>query len=309
MTTLTEVTRAFRAMNTDVNAAVCAPAADTARAAAALAAVETFFRGAEARLSRFLPDSELSALNRAGRRPFPASTELYDVVAAALDFAARTGGRFDPAILPGLVAAGYDRSFETLASRPAAPPAPARQATWREVKLDPRQRTITLPADGALDLGGIGKGWTADRAAAGLRRFTGFVIDAGGDIVADGVQAEGSPWTIGVADPFDGGRDLGVLALHGGAVCTSSTLKRSWQSGGGAAHHIIDPRTGRPAFSGVVAATVRADTAAAAEVLAKTAVIMGERDALSFINGWPGAAGLLVLENGAVRYTNGFRFA
>ncbi len=309
MTTGTEVTRVFRAMNTDISTVVCARVEDAAEAAAALESVESTFRCAEARLSRFQPDSELSALNRCGGRPFSASRELYDLVAVAVNFARRTGGRFDPAVLPGLVAAGYDRSFETLAPRRETAPLLVKRRTWREVRLDYDRRCITLPRHGSIDLGGIGKGWTADHAAATLGHFLGFIIDAGGDIVAGGTQASGEPWTIGIADPFDADRDLAVLSLTEGAVCTSSTRKRRWPCGNGEAHHIINPRTGHPARSGVAAATVLADDAATAEVLAKTAIILGEKSALEFIGGWPGAAVCLVLDDGEVRYTDGFTFA
>lgn len=302
---LTEITREFRAMNTQVNAAVCAPPSDREQAAAALAGVESVFRDAEARFSRFLPESELSALNDNAGRPFGVSAELYDIVAAAVDYAGQTGGRFDPAVLPDLVAAGYDRSFETLSGTyrlAMVLPHPG----WQQIRLDPAARTVTLPEDGMLDLGGIGKGWTADRAAATLKMFPGFIIDAGGDIVTGGTGTDGNPWEIGIADPFDDTRDLAVISVTDGAVCTSSTRKRRWGAG---AHHIIDPRTGRPAHSGVAAATVRAKDAATAEVLAKAAVVAGPDEALALVSTRPATGVFLVLEDGTTRYSHGFAFA
>jgi thiamine biosynthesis lipoprotein len=308
MTGLIEISRTFRAMNTRVTAAVCVSRGHTAEAKAALEKVEATFRAAESRFSRFLPESELSTLNNAAGRPFRASRELFDLVAAALRYAGRTGGRFDLAILPDLVAAGYDRSFERLSNKPR-PEAAAPRRVWSQIALDRANRTITLPEGGALDLGGIGKGWTDDRTAEVLRRFPGFIIDAGGDIVTGGTQADGSPWEIGIADPFDESRDLAALAVSGGAVCTSSTRKRRWESGSGTAHHIIDPATGQPAAAGVVSATVRAESAAEAEVLAKVAVIAGAEEAFSLIAKWPATGGFLVLEDGTTRYSDGFPFA
>jgi thiamine biosynthesis lipoprotein len=308
MTDLTEVTRSFAAMNTQVNAAVCTPPSGVAAAEAALDDIVALFRDAEDRFSRFRPESELSRLNRAAGAPFAASPELFDLVTAAVEFAERTGGWFDPTILPDLVAAGYDRSFETLSGgSPCTAPAP--RPNWSAIRLDRAGRIITLPERAALDLGGIGKGWTADRAAALLQGFSGFIVDAGGDIVTHGAQSDGSPRPVGIADPFDDSRDLAVLAMTGGAVCTSSTRRRRWESDGRPSHHIIDPATRRPAASGVVAATVRADDAATAEVLAKVAVILGGRQALTMVSCWPGTAGFLVFEDGTTRYSDGFTFA
>ena len=129
-----------------------------------------------------------------------------------------------------------------------------------------------------------------------MHKFSAYVVDAGGDIVVQGTQGNGRPWTVGVADPFEDEHDLLELEMTGGAVCTSSVLHRQW-TGNVAGHHIIDPRTGVPARSGVVAATVTAATARLAETITKAAIILGAEKGMEFIRRHAAVEGLLVAEN------------
>jgi len=302
-----EYVRQFTAMNTDVEAIVVADAKRQHEAEDALQAVVDTFVTVEKTLSRFRAESELSALNRAAGKPFRASPLLYSVVAEALSVARATGGVFDPTVLRALEAAGYDRSFELLRgqavgpTRRAVPP----RCSWRDVRLERERRLITLPAGCGLDLGGIGKGWTVDRAAALLRAFAAFAVDAGGDIYAAGLQVDGRPWTVGVEDPRAPERDLTVLAVRDGAVATSSVAHRRWRLDGREQHHLIDPRTGRPAESGVLAVTAVAPTVARAETMAKTALLLGPWDGLRLLEGQPDVEGLLVLADGRTVTTGG----
>jgi thiamine biosynthesis lipoprotein len=158
-----------------------------------------------------------------------------------------------------------------------------------------------------LDLGGIAKGWTVDRAAELLRPLGSFAVDAGGDLRAHGVQADGSRWTVGVQDPFQPDRDLLLLAIDDCAVVTSSTLRRRWRMGSAEHHHLIDPRTGVPAASGVAAVSVVATSAAWAEVLAKAALLLGREQGLAFIDAQPNMEAVLVLTDRTFIMTDGLR--
>ncbi len=271
--------RAFRAMGTDWYVA-----ADGAPPRV-LAAVERIVRDEERRFSRFRPDSALSALNRDRvlREPVVAG-----VVREALRFHRRTRGAFDPAIGAALIAAGYDRSFESLtpcadADGDAAGSAPSSCATGdpRRPTIDVRRDTVRLRGEGFVDLSGIVKGWTVDRVAAHLRGAgaTAAIVDGGGDIRVDGpcgAPGDGSArWPIGVGDGL-------VAWLAGGAVATSSTLHRRWAvpgaaPGGGWAHHIIAPDRGAPAIAAARTATVVAADATTADVLATTLLVDLER--------------------------------
>lgn len=303
---LIEIEHAFRAMNTLVRLVVVTRDGSY-EAEATIQRVEALFVETERTLSRFRPESELSQLNQNAGRPFIASPLLFRVVRAALDVARSSGGIFDPTILNALRAAGYDRSFETLSDR-ARPTGRTKRSggtDWRHARLDPSTRTICLPEGVGLDLGGIGKGWAVDRAVEALGMFANFGVDAGGDLFCRGVQADGQPWTVGVEDPLQPEKDLLVLRVENRAVATSTTTRRRWIQDGRARHHLIDPRTGRPADSGVLAASVVAGNVVRAETLAKIALILGPRDGLDLIEEAPDAEGLLVLANGETRRTGG----
>lgn len=308
MALLAEMVRSFRAMNTDVELILCVSGQYQVIGQRALERAQHTFETVEKTLSRFEPESELSRLNVSGGSLFKASLLLFQVVKASLEAARVTGGIFDPTVLPDLLAAGYDRSFEKLprCSDIPRPDIPQTKCNWRDIRLDSESSSISMPEGCAIDLGGIGKGWAVDRAADSLEQFTNYAVDAGGDIRVNGSQANGLPWTIGIADPFIEGHDVTVIELGCGGVCTSTTARRKWESAGKWQHHVIDPRSGEPSQSGVVSATVIADSAATAEVITKASIILGPEDGMKFIESQPGAQGLLVLNDRRLLRSSGF---
>jgi len=287
MSTAQMVERRFRAMNTEIAAWVWSA---SPQAAGGLAGLEDRFSQVEAELSRFRPNSGLSRLNAAaGAGPQKVSPLLMAVLQRALAAAARSDGIYDPTILQAIRAAGYDRSFEQLAGAPSAGPettpaagASGRRGDWRSVQLNRQAGAVTLPAGMGIDLGGIGKGWTVDRAAETAGAWGAALVDAGGDIRATAAPG-GEPWPIGVQDPFNPSADRLVLALGEGAVATSSIGRRRWQRNGQEMHHLIDPRTGAPSRSDLHTATVLAPTAEEAEIAAKVALILGRREGRMYL--------------------------
>jgi thiamine biosynthesis lipoprotein len=251
----------------------------------------------ESAWSRFLPGSDISRVNSSGGRPTVVQPETAEAVALAIEAWAVTGGRFDPTTLPALVAAGYDRSFEHAGrfdDRPEAPrPAPGCAA----IEIDRDQGTLLLPAGIQLDLGGIGKGRAADLIAerllvAGAR---GACVNLGGDVRLAGTPPAGGPWTVGVEHPGTE-QVVATFAVESGAVATSTVTHRRW---GVDAHHLIDPATGRPSTTDLLAVTVVAGTAAWAEVYAKAALLAGSERASEVVTG-AGLTGLMVERDGAV---------
>jgi thiamine biosynthesis lipoprotein len=231
-------------MNTDVTLIVCTQAGKEALAASSLKRIEMIFMVIERTLTRFDPESELSSLNSSAGRKFKASPLLFEVVQAAIQAAKLTGGIFDPTVLPQLQSAGYDCSFDKLEKEKlSAIVDNGRLYSWSDIELSPETFTIRLPEGCTLDLGGIGKGWAADEVSEILDHFSGYVIDAGGDIRLAGRQANGSRWTVGITDPCDENRNVRVLELKEGAICTSTSARRRWQLNGEQQHHLIDPRT------------------------------------------------------------------
>jgi thiamine biosynthesis lipoprotein len=239
------------------------------------------FELAETAMSRFRDTSELTALNRAAGSGTVAepSTRLRRALTAA-DRAHRiTGGRFDPRVLVDLDRLGYRGAAlggSDGQDRDAADdrPSPKRAVVGR-VGRD--GRTIARP----IDLGGIGKGLTLRWAAARLDRMGArdFLLEAGGDIVARGLDPGGVPWQLGVEDPA-GGDDLAVIAVSDLAVATSSVRVNRWSVDGRAVHHLLDPRTGEPADGGLLAVTVVGPDPAWAEVWSKV-LFLGGRDAIA----------------------------
>jgi FAD:protein FMN transferase len=260
------------------------------------AGVRAIFEREERRFSRFRPDSELSDVGRRAGTWTSVSAGFANLLALALDGAERSGGLFDPTILPALILAGYDRDFGELgrgsdrAARLRTVPARPETQTgrWREVRL--RDHRVFLPRGVALDLGGIAKGWTADRALEGVDAWPWAVIDAGGDLRIAGAPPAGS-LDVSVEDPIVPGTEAMRLKLSFGALATSSVTRRTW---GPRLHHIIDPRTGMPAITRVLQATAWAETCAEAEVRATWALLAGP----SVLDEFPA---VVFLEGGEVR--------
>jgi thiamine biosynthesis lipoprotein len=229
-----------------------------------------------ARLSRFLPESELSALNADPRRVVPASALLRGAVRAGLWAAQHSGGLVDPCLLDALEAAGYVRSFEpgpVLLPEPSAEPLrfaaadPARR--WAAIVVDDEAGTIARPPGLRLDLGGSGKGHAADLVSRHFARVGAWVVDCGGDIRIGGRRE------IQIAHPL---RDepAARIELAGGAVATSSIVARAWTGAGGRhRHHLLDPSSGEPVWTGLLSASALAPTTLHAETLAKTALLRG----------------------------------
>jgi thiamine biosynthesis lipoprotein len=259
----------FRALGTDVRVIVSGT-----RARAAVAAARKLILGYHARLSRFLPTSELYALNADPRPVVPASPLLRSAVRAGLWAAQRSDGLVDPCLLDALEAAGYVRSYEPGGATPlpSGPPQPARphpDGRWRAVRVDDAAGTIARPPGLRLDLGGSGKGHVADLVAARLAPFAQWVVDCGGDIRVGGSRE------VEIAHPLRAEPAARVL-VRDGAVATSSVVARAWTTAGGRpAHHLLDPRTGQPAWTGLLTATAFAPTTLEAETLAKVALLRG----------------------------------
>jgi len=287
--------RAFRAMGTDVELLIDSDS--DARSGDGLEAAEREIRRLEGLFSRFLPDSELSVLNRTGA--LVAGPEMAEVVGLALDGRETTGGRFDPTVHDAVVAAGYDRSFDEmdLDAADGPPAAPARCGGG--VSLDRDTGMIALDPGVRLDLGGIAKGYCADHVAGILSAWGSCLVNIGGDLAAHGVPEDGA-WAVAV----ETSEETLSLSLERGAMATSGRDRRRWRRDGAEAHHVIDPRTALPAETDLLRVTVIAGSAAWAEVLATGFLLAGadaaerEADAL-------GVPCVLVPEGGATRRAGG----
>jgi thiamine biosynthesis lipoprotein len=232
----------------------------------------------ESRWSRFRTDSEVSTLNCCAGRPMTVSGDTLALVHHALAAWRLTGGCFDPTVGAALVAHGYDRDYAEVVVRGGTAPEHAEPAPGPAgIALDRAAHTVMLPAGVTFDPGGIGKGLGADLVAAELLAAgaSGALVNLGGDVRALGTPPDPAGWVISLPDPLCPGRELARIALPQGGVATSSRLRRHWSTPRGTAHHLIDPATGRPAETDVVAATVVATEAWRAEALTKLAFLAG----------------------------------
>ncbi len=280
---------------------IVADAARPADAAAAAAMAKRALREWHGRFSRFQADSEVSRLNRDPRAEVPVSPLMRRVIEAALAAARETDGLVDATMADAIERAGYAAHREgdgiplpvalSLAP-PRTPASPSPAARWRAVTVDGRRGTVARPPGIRLDPGGIAKGVFADELAALLEDFDAYAIDCAGDLRVGG--RAGVRRTVAVAGPFDGAT-LHSVSLSAGAVATSGIGRRSWLGvGGRPAHHLLDPASGNPAFTGVVQATALAPTAARAEALAKAALLTGPARACEWLVG----GGVIVLDDG-----------
>ena len=248
-----------------------------------------------ARLTRFSPDSELSALNSSPSTAVAVSPLLRTAVQAGLWAAEATGGLVDPTVLGALEENGYGRSREGAESVPlrdalaAAPPRrPATPSSaWRSITVDASR--VHRPPGLRIDTGGFGKGLAAD---ALLHRLAGRVlVDCGGDMALRGT------WEVHVAHPLTG-ECAHRLLVAGGGVATSALNVRVWRRPDGSyAHHLIDPSTGAPAWTGLISATAVAGSALEAETLSKAALLSGPAGAREVLSRY---GGVIVFDNGDV---------
>ncbi len=275
----------FDAMGSHVRLLVGEPGPGMPPAAAAAEQGRRFVEEFDAALSRFKPESELCRLNADPRQRVPASELLRRAVAAGVFAAERSEGLVDPTLVAEIEGAGYVASragvqglplAEALADAPPRQPAsPRPEQRWRGFEVDDEAGEIVRPPGLRFDTGGTGKGLAADMVAAGLRGYSRFIVDCGGDIRIGGADALVRPYEVYVEHPITGGR-AHVLRLGSGGVATSGINVRIWRDEQGRfAHHLLDPASGEPAWTGLVGATALGDSALEAETLSKAALLSG----------------------------------
>ena len=270
---------------------------------AALDAAQAWTEDFDRRLSRFVAGSELDRLNRDPRAVVPASPLLRAAVGAGVWAAERTRGLVDPTLLDAIERAGYGDSRvgveatplgEALAAAPPRRPAqPHPAALWRSIRVLDAEGAIERPPGVRFDTGGTGKGLCADALLVRLADHGRVGVDCGGDIRIGGAGAAAEPFDVEVRHPLSG--EVAVrLRLAGGAIATSGLDVNVWRRPDGSfAHHLLDPSTGEPAWTGLVGATALAPSALEAETLAKAALLGG-----------PGAARTVLAQHGGVAFAD-----
>jgi thiamine biosynthesis lipoprotein len=260
-------------------------------------------------LSRFDATSALSALNDDPAETVAVTPYVALLVEAAIAAAEATGGLVDPTLIDALEDCGYRSSLvgavpASLAAAVAvaprrAPAAPAREQAWRRISVDRSALTVTRPPGVRIDSGGIGKGLAADLGADRLAGYTSFCVDCGGDLRLGGTEELAR--RVSITHPLTGSEALS-FELSSGGVATSGLGSRIWRRGEDFAHHLIDPATGRPAWTALLQATALAPTALVAETLAKAALLAGPEGARQLL---ADHGGVMVHDSGDVEAVAG----
>ena len=234
--------------------------------------------------SRFLPDSELNRL-QAWRGWLECSDDLVAALQWCIRMHAETQGLFDPSIRTSLEQLGYDRTFAEIVEESirAADP-PDVQPTSGLSGLEVSNNWARLAPGLSIDLGGIGKGLAADLVADELiaAGANSAYVSLGGDIHAAGEPVDEHGWRVPLLHPMTG-EPVDHHALFSGALVMSTVVFRRWKRGDVEHHHIIDPRTGSPAETDLIAVAVADQSAARGEALAKAAIIAGSAEGAALL--------------------------
>ena len=247
--------------------------------------------------NRFDETSEISRLN--ATRAMDMSDDFMALWRAADRAVTLTNGACNPAVLPALLAWGYDRDFSDIDHRDLALSPQVGAAHFEGIHVDEVHGRVELDDGVLLDLGSSAKAWTCDLIADTIAPLSGVAVEIGGDVAVRGASPDGGTWAIGLSDSLlvgPGGPRIGLA--HGG-VATSSRKVRHWRVNGQRVTHVIDPMTGWPVAGELETVTVTAATCLEANAFSTAALVWGHRDALSRISqhGWSARA---VCEDGSV---------
>jgi thiamine biosynthesis lipoprotein len=247
--------------------------------------------------TRFEPSSDISRINAHAGAPVAVSPETVLLVGLAVQARRETAGRFDPSVLPAVLAAGYDRDFAELTETSTGSGEAIPGVGCDGIVMDTAACTVTVPRGYAIDVGGIAKGLAADLLVADLLHSgaIGACVNIGGDLRAEGASPKPGGWIVGVEHPRAQFL-LGCIRIKSGAVATTSRVRRSWGPADARRHHLIDPITGRSANTGVQAVTAVAPEGWRAEAVAKAAFLAGAHSGAALLEEH-GLSGLLIRDD------------
>jgi thiamine biosynthesis lipoprotein len=292
----------FRAMGCQMSAFVDSTSSNSEEQ---LQQVPVWFEAWEQSLSRFRPESELSHVNQQSGNKVTVSKDFWSILEIASQLERKSHGLVTPLVLPALEMAGYSISFDQIfGDSPITAQFPESVTGIQDhLILDPVTQTIQLPFGCRLDFGGIAKGWAAHKTMRRLSAYGPALVNAGGDIAISNSRDQSQAWKIGVLDPFQPERDLGSFEINHCGVATSGKDFRQWKQDGILRHHIIDPRTGFPAETDLLSATIIAPDVIEAEMTAKIIMILGSQVGMDLLDSQPHLTAVLVLEDGKILKT------
>ncbi len=249
-------------------------------------------------------DSEIYQANHSGGQPVTVSEETAEIISFALEMAQRTGGALDPTIYPVLTAWGFTTDSKQVPSQQQIAQL-LEQVGYDRIQINGSE--LTVPDGMELDLGAVGKGYTADLVTEILRRHgvTSALISLGGNIQSIGSRPDGSDWRLGIRAPWESG-NLGVLTVSDAAVVTSGGYENYFDDEQGNIYwHILDPSTGYPADSGLQSVTIVGREGRMCDALSTALFVMGAQSAEQYWRENGGFEMLLVTDSGEILITEG----
>ncbi|CAM4053250.1 FAD:protein FMN transferase [Cohnella lubricantis] len=273
--------------------------------------IEQLLQKIDKEMNRQRPDSEISQVNKnAGQGGAIVSEETFGVVKTALDYAARTGGRFDPTVGPLVDLWGIGHEGAAVPGQ-ASLSAALKLVGYQDASLDESSLRVTLARPGmSIDLGAIAKGYAADVIAKYLesRGFHQAIIDLGGNVLALGSRPDGSDWRIGIQDPGEErGNPLGVLELSDKTVVTSGIYERFFIQDNIVYHHILDTRTGCPVENNLLSVTIITDQSERADAMSTSVFALGLEEGMKFVEANDNMEAIFVTKNKKIYLSAGLK--
>ncbi|HOI64832.1 MAG TPA: FAD:protein FMN transferase [Mesotoga sp.] len=261
-------------------------------------------------LSRFIPGSEVSVINKnAGKGYVNISSETFEVLSCASRISEISGGLFDITVGPLIDLWNYKHSFQVPEDEKIRHILSL--VNYRDLMLNSDEQSASLRRpEQSIDLGGIGKGYASDCLVKTLQKYgvVSAFVNIGGNVSTLGNKPDGSSWSVGIRHPRHDGYLIGAVKVTGQAVVTSGDYERYFIDGTGKRrHHIINPTTGYPVESGLISVTVVADSAMIADGLS-TAIFAADMDkGLGYLTYFPGVDVVLVDNHQRVFITRGLK--
>ena len=257
----------------------------------------------ESLLSVTVPDSDIGRLNSSGAAAV--SPDTAEIIKYAKQIGEETGGVLDITIYPVLKEWGFTTGDYRIPDEDTLNTL-LQKVDFTQIQIE--DNTVAVPSGVQLDLGALAKGCASDKAAEILKQsgIESALINLGGNIMTIGSNPNGSPWRIGIRNPFSSDENIGVLEVADKAVVTSGSYERFFTAEDGQVyHHILDPATGAPARSRLVSATVVGGSGMTCDALSTALFVMGKDKALEYYREKGGFDMILVTESGEIFITEG----
>ena len=257
-------------------------------------------------MSTYIPDSEVSRINRAaGKSAVPVSPEVEEVIREGIYWSEQSNGSFDISVEPLVQLWDFDGEKEIIPGDSTIRKT-ASLVNYKNIEI--KDHTVRLKNRGmAINVGGLAKGYAVDRAISILRsQVSNGIINAGGDLFAFGQKNKQNSWTIGLQHPRKPKDLLAAFAVKNQAVATSGDYQRYFMKDGVRYHHIFDPQTGKPARL-MISTTVITTEVMDADALATAVFVMGPDKGIEWVDSMANVEAMLVLEDGSIRYSKLFR--